>query len=135
MAARSITPDGAKIRTLRKGKGWEQADLSEVSGVSMRVVQKAEASRPLSPKSLAYLAESLGVPVAELLPPPAPSDSARADSDDITIEIVINGNANPEELEKLARFVSALTNSNVSSANIKVTYESVEQDKTQVSDQ
>lgn len=56
---RSIPCNGAVVRRLRKRLGLTQSQLAERSGFSERLVRKAEASIPISMKTVKQLAISL----------------------------------------------------------------------------
>ena len=69
------------LRRLRLARGLSQAALSELSGISRRMivaVEKEEANVSLS--SLDRLAAALGVPLSETLLAPGSSDSRRIDA-------------------------------------------------------
>lgn len=55
-----------RIAELRSLRGWTQERLAEVSGVTVRTVQRLEAGNDVSLNTLARLGEALGVPVREL---------------------------------------------------------------------
>jgi transcriptional regulator with XRE-family HTH domain len=69
------------IRRLRLARGLSQAALSELSGISRRMivaVEKEEANLSLS--SLDRLAAALGAPLSETLRPPGSFDSRRIEA-------------------------------------------------------
>lgn len=69
------------VRRLRLARRLSQAGLSELSGISRRMivaVEKEEANLSLS--SLDRLAAALGVPLSETLRPPGSSDSRRIEA-------------------------------------------------------
>ena len=55
-----------RIAESRSLRGWTQERLAEVSGVTVRTVQRLEAGNDVSLNTLARLGEALGVPVREL---------------------------------------------------------------------
>ena len=61
-----IILDGARVRELRKKRGWDQVQLAETSGLSSRTIRNVEASRPVSLATAELVAEALEVPVSEL---------------------------------------------------------------------
>lgn len=73
---------GARLRQLRKGKGWSQEDLVEYSGVSLTVVKKLERGGNARPETLHRLATALGVRTMTFVPAgyPGPSLGGRDDS-------------------------------------------------------
>lgn len=56
-----------KVRSLRLGKSWSQERLSEVSGLSLRTIQRIENGSSISMDSLKELAKALGVEPVELM--------------------------------------------------------------------
>ncbi len=56
-----------KVKTLRLNKGWSQEQLSEVSGLSIRTIQRIENENTISMESLKVLAKALDVDTNELL--------------------------------------------------------------------
>lgn len=60
---------GAKLRSLREGKGWSRETLAKRSGTTPLTILRAEihGSEPTL-ASLQRWANALGVPVADLLP-------------------------------------------------------------------
>lgn len=59
MHPRSVPCNGAVVRRLRKRLGLTQSQLAERSGFSERLVRKAEASIPISMKTVKQLAVAL----------------------------------------------------------------------------
>ena len=57
-----------RVRELRLARGWSQAQLAELSGLSIRTVQRVEQGAHPGLDSLRRLAAVLGVDVAELQP-------------------------------------------------------------------
>lgn len=62
----AIQPDGAAIKSKRAKLGWTQDKLEELSGVSKRVIQKAEASASIQSENLEFLATALQCSTLEL---------------------------------------------------------------------
>lgn len=56
-----------KVKDLRISKGWSQEQLSEVSGLSLRTIQRIENGVTISIESLNVLAKALGVNHNELV--------------------------------------------------------------------
>ncbi len=56
-----------KVKSLRLGKNWSQEQLSEVSGLSLRTIQRIENGSNISLESLKVLATALNVEPNELL--------------------------------------------------------------------
>ncbi|WP_143872677.1 helix-turn-helix domain-containing protein [Catenovulum sediminis] len=56
----------AKIKSLRKERGWSQEHLSQVSGLSCRTVQRIEKEGSASPESLMALASAFSMSPSEL---------------------------------------------------------------------
>jgi transcriptional regulator with XRE-family HTH domain len=63
--------DGAKIVTLRRKKGWSQAELARRSGIKQSSLWLIEEQVTKKPKAttLFGIASALGVPVREILRP------------------------------------------------------------------
>lgn len=60
---------GARIRQIREGKGWSQADLAAKLATNYQAVSKVElGERGLTIASLYDYARALGADVRELLP-------------------------------------------------------------------
>lgn len=66
-------PDDQPVRTLRLGRGMSQRELNRAAGVTLGVVQRAEAGKRLSPASVASLAEYFGVTPATIQPVEEPT--------------------------------------------------------------
>jgi transcriptional regulator with XRE-family HTH domain len=64
-----VATTGEKLKRLRRGRGWTQQELSEVSGVAQSTIAQIEKMRREEPRpgTLKKLAEALGVSPAELL--------------------------------------------------------------------
>jgi transcriptional regulator with XRE-family HTH domain len=59
---------GARIRELRKQRGWRQLDLAEHSGVhEVHISDLERGTREICFRNLAALAQGLGVTLSELL--------------------------------------------------------------------
>ena len=54
------------VRKLRLERGWSQETLAEVSGLSVRTIQRLERGGKASLESLSSLAATFGIPLAEL---------------------------------------------------------------------
>lgn len=63
--------DASRIRGERELRAWSQEQLAEVSGLSLRTVQRVETSGSASFETARSLAAVLGINVAELLRPAA----------------------------------------------------------------
>lgn len=59
--------DSNKVKTLRLNKGWSQEQLSEVSGLSLRTIQRIENGTTISIDSLNVLAKALDIDHNELV--------------------------------------------------------------------
>ncbi len=59
--------DSNKVKNLRLNKGWSQEQLSEVSGLSLRTIQRIENGITISIESLNVLAKALDVDHNELI--------------------------------------------------------------------
>lgn len=55
------------LRELRLQRGWSQEQLADVSGVSVRTIQRVEGGRPPGRATAAALAQSLGAEPAAIL--------------------------------------------------------------------
>ena len=58
-----------RVRELRLARGWSQAHLAELSGLSVRTIQRIETGANPGLESLRGLAAVFGVDVNELVPP------------------------------------------------------------------
>jgi DNA-binding XRE family transcriptional regulator len=59
---------GRRVRTLRESRGWSQIGLARRAGVRRQDLVRLEKGRnKMSLPALEFLAEALGVPVADLL--------------------------------------------------------------------
>ena len=71
--------DTTLLRQLRETRGWSQEHLAEAAGLSLRTVQRIEASGACSPESKLALAAALGIDAARLTAPetgaPAPEST------------------------------------------------------------
>jgi transcriptional regulator with XRE-family HTH domain len=56
-----------RIKSLRIGRGWTQEDLVAKSGRSISTIQRAEAGKPLSAKTIASIAAAFNVPATDLM--------------------------------------------------------------------
>ena len=59
--------DHIKLKQLREARAWSQAHLAEVSGISLRTIQRIEKSGVASPESVKSLCATLEVKLDELL--------------------------------------------------------------------
>lgn len=71
----SMRINGSKVRALREAKAWSQEHLAEASGLSPRTIQRVEAEGAGSAETCLSVAAALGVPVLEIRPSHAVSDS------------------------------------------------------------
>jgi len=60
---------GDRVRALRENRGWTQAHLAEVSGVSARTIQRVESKHVYSGETAMALAAALGLDVQDLVAP------------------------------------------------------------------
>jgi transcriptional regulator with XRE-family HTH domain len=67
--------NGAAVRALREQKSWSQEHLASAAGLSVRTVQRVEVQNLASAETRLALAAALGVPVADLMPPPASTNA------------------------------------------------------------
>ena len=87
------------VRKLRLRNGWSQEQLAEMTGLSVRTIQRIERGQPASLESQKALAAVFEVDIATFQPPEKP---AKATQEPQTKEPVMNTtNTNqPTELEK-----------------------------------
>jgi transcriptional regulator with XRE-family HTH domain len=57
---------GPRVKQRREDKGWTQEHLEEVSGVTVRTIQRIESDRTKSPDTLAAIAAAFDVAVGDL---------------------------------------------------------------------
>lgn len=57
----------ARLRSKRLDRGWSQDQLADISGLSVRTIQRLENGRAATPASLSALAIALAAPESELL--------------------------------------------------------------------
>ena len=69
VAAMAKKTNGQRVRELREERLWTQEQLSEVSGVSLRSIQRVEKGEAVSMETLKNLAATLDVDADELVPP------------------------------------------------------------------
>lgn len=67
--------DQQAVKKLRDSKGWSQEHLANVSGLSLRTVQRVEAEGVASAETKLALAAALGVSTVELTPHSQPAGS------------------------------------------------------------
>jgi transcriptional regulator with XRE-family HTH domain len=65
---KGISPDGPKIRQLRRHAGLSQQEFAARFAVTMRTLQRAESGEPILPEMLNAIAAGLKVSSAELVP-------------------------------------------------------------------
>jgi len=58
--------DNAKLKTLRESKAWSQSHLAQISGISLRTIQRIEKTGIASPESFKSLCATFDIQVAEL---------------------------------------------------------------------
>jgi diguanylate cyclase (GGDEF)-like protein len=56
-----VQPDGNRVRELRNERGWTQEELAERAGYVKKTIENIEAGRRVLPRTLAEVAEALGV--------------------------------------------------------------------------
>jgi transcriptional regulator with XRE-family HTH domain len=62
--------DGNRVRALREDRAWSQEHLAEVTGLSVRTIQRIETDGNASAESRLALAAAFAVMLADLAPPP-----------------------------------------------------------------
>ncbi len=68
--------DGSRLRELREARRWTQEQFVEVSGVTLRTLQRAENGESVGFETLKALAAALKVDADELVLKEAPSSSS-----------------------------------------------------------
>lgn len=58
--------DKAKLKQLRESKAWSQSHLAEISGISLRTVQRIEKSGIASPESVKSICATFGIQIDDL---------------------------------------------------------------------
>ncbi|MCP9292729.1 helix-turn-helix domain-containing protein [Gracilimonas sediminicola] len=58
--------DNAKLKQLRESNAWSQSHLAEVSGVSMRTIQRIEKTGAVSPESAKCICAAFDIQFDEL---------------------------------------------------------------------
>ena len=58
--------DAEKLKKFRESKAWSQAHLSEVSGISLRTIQRIEKTGSASPETVRSLSGTFGINVRDL---------------------------------------------------------------------
>ena len=69
------------IRKLRLQRAWSQEQLAEVSGLSIRTIQRVERGEPAGLESLKYVAAALRVNVKDLTGEPTMLDTSLNDAE------------------------------------------------------
>ena len=82
-----ILIDGAKIRQLRKNKGWSQMDLARIAWVDQGTISQLENNTKLGIRmdTLVRLARYLGVPTDDLL---VPADGIPVETADPQLDVM-----------------------------------------------
>ena len=62
---------GNRIKLLRDARCWTQDELALAAGYSIKTIWKAETGRPLKRRTLADIAQALGVPIEDIAKLPA----------------------------------------------------------------
>jgi len=57
----------AKIKQLRESKAWSQSHLAEVSGISLRTIQRIEKSGIASPESVKSICATFDIQIDDLI--------------------------------------------------------------------
>lgn len=65
---RSVPCNGEAVKNHRCRRGFTQPELASVAGFSIRLIQKAEASRPVHPDTLEILADALSTKTHPVFP-------------------------------------------------------------------
>jgi len=58
--------DKAKLKQLRESKAWSQSYFAEISGLSLRTIQRIEKSGIASPESVKSICATFGIQINEL---------------------------------------------------------------------
>ncbi|MGC0119961.1 helix-turn-helix transcriptional regulator [Pseudoalteromonas piscicida] len=58
--------DKVKLKQLRESKAWSQSHLAEVSGISLRTIQRIEKTGCASPESVKSICATFGIQVGEI---------------------------------------------------------------------
>lgn len=58
--------DKAKLKQLRDSKAWSQSHFAEISGLSLRTIQRIEKSGIASPESVKSICATFGIQINEL---------------------------------------------------------------------
>jgi len=82
-----ILIDGAKIRQLRKNKGWSQMDLARIAWVDQGTISQLENNAKLGIRmdTLVRLARCLGAPTDQLL---VPADGTPVETADPQLDVM-----------------------------------------------
>ena len=58
--------DKAKLKQLRESKAWSQSHFAEISGLSLRTIQRIEKSGIAAPESVKSICATFGISIDEL---------------------------------------------------------------------
>lgn len=97
----TLTPNGQKIRHLRKLRKLSQEELAGLTGYDRRTIQRIEHGENTQPTTLGDVAEALGVTLAELVEPSAPDLKASQRGPDVnmrTVDASLTATGTPERL-------------------------------------
>lgn len=72
---------GDKTKKLRLERGWPQEQLAEISGISVRTIQRIESGQPASAETLKAIWSAFDIDVKELLKEKSPSKKEKLDID------------------------------------------------------
>jgi transcriptional regulator with XRE-family HTH domain len=101
-----ILIDGAKIRRLRKNKGWSQMDLARIAWVDQGTISQLENNAKLGIRTdtLVRLARCLGAPTDELL---VPADGVPVETSDPQLDVMTRlvRDMTPEERQSAEMFI------------------------------
>lgn len=61
--------NNSELKKLRESKAWSQTQLAEVSGISLRTIQRIEKSGIASPESLKSLCAAFDIQISKLSQP------------------------------------------------------------------
>ena len=75
---RSSLVNGDLLRAFRNLRGWTQQDTARESGVTDRVIRKAEAGGPIARRSIEAIAAALRIPAETLIEPELTGETVRS---------------------------------------------------------